>query len=368
MDSLHYWFFNTRFLGIDVTNWAKFLGFILAGLILGKLLRFSLTFWINRITPKDDNITSTRIAGKVQRITFFLVFALVLNMGAIDVLHLPGWLWLRVKHLPVVLLEVAATLLSMQFVDIALLSLRKRWEDVRGNVDEILINFIGKGMKIFIVVIAVLITAQKMDIPVTGAIAGLGVGGAAFALAAQGLIANLLGTVEIVADKLYHVGDRIQFDQFDGFVVEVGLRSTKIRALSGEQIIVPNRKMAEVQIRNFSREGAVRTVASVSIVYSNTHDHIRKAMQILDEIFKARKDVSSYQIYFKNLGAYSLDLEIIFWANYATSSEYNQIMGEVNMEIKRRFDAEGIEFAFPTQTLQITRSRSSQESAPAKQL
>ncbi len=241
-------------------------------------------------------------------------------------------------------------------MEITLLGFRKRWQDTKSTIDDHLVNFLRKGIRIFVIIVAALVTADNIGFKVTGAIAGLGVGGAALALASQGLIANLLGTIEIVADKLYRVGDRIYFDHFDGFVTDVGLRSTKLRAISGERIIIPNKKMAEVQIRNFSRDGLVRTTATVGITYSTKHDQVHHAMQELDEIFKGRKDVSSYQIYLKNLAAYSLDLEVIFWADYTTSSEYNDLIGQIHMEIKRRFDAAGIEFAFPTQTVHIAQS------------
>jgi MscS family membrane protein len=353
LDHLQESFNNGNFLGIAVPDLAKFGGFLVGGFILGKLLRYPLAAWIERITPKEDHTTSQRVAASFEKSTFLLIFAVVLNMGAIDVLKLPGWLWDRLRLLPVILLSMACTMLVLQVIDVALLSLRKRWYDRESQVDDLLINFIRKGSRIFVIILAILITAQKMDFPVTSAITGLGIGGAALALGAQGLIANIIGTIEIVAGRLYHVGDRIHFDQYDGFVTDVGLRSTKIRALTGEQIIVPNKKMAETQLRNFSKNGLVRTNVTMGITYSSNHDQIRRAMQILDDIFKARKDVDSHQIYLKNLGDYSLELEVIFWARYDKSNEYNEIIGQLHLEIKRLFDDAHIEFAFPTQTLHI---------------
>jgi MscS family membrane protein len=346
-------FHNATFLGLEVRDLAKFGGFLLGGLILGRLLRYPLALCIERLTPKDDHTTSQKVAASFERLAFLLVFAIVLNMGAIDVLHLPGWLWQRLSSLAVIFLAAVVTMITLQIIDVALLGLKKRWSDNKSQVDELLINFIRKGVRIFIILLAILITATQMGINVTSAIAGLGIGGAAIALGAQGLIANLIGTVEIVADRLYHVGDRIHFDYFDGFVTDVGLRSTKIRALTGEQIIIPNKKMAENQIRNFSRNGLVRTTVTVGITYSTQHDQVQNAMKILDDIFKARKDVESFQIYLKNLGDYALNVEVIFWAKYDKSTEYNDIIGQIHLEIKRLFDAAKVEFAFPTQTLHI---------------
>jgi MscS family membrane protein len=350
------WLNQATFLTLPLPHICKFFGFLLAAWVCGHVLRAPLSRWLGRFTPAEDRVTSERVAHGFERSAFFLIFVVVLKTGAIDVLHLPGWLWQRGQDATTAALALASTILFLQIVEVGLIGLRRKWATTKGEVDEHLIVFMRKGIRVFVVLIAVLVTADNIGFRVTGMIAGLGVGGAALALAAQGLIANLLGTFEIVGDKLFRAGDRIQFDQFDGFVQEVGLRSTKMRALTGEQIITPNRKMAEAQIRNFSRNGLVRTTLVVGLVYETTHDNVQKAIQILEAMIKERSDVDSHQIYLKHLGAYSLDLEAVMWARYATYIEYNRLMGEINLEIKKRFDAAHIEFAFPTQTLHVAQT------------
>ncbi|MFZ4694864.1 MAG: mechanosensitive ion channel family protein [Verrucomicrobiia bacterium] len=353
VDAFWAWFFTAHVLGMRLADLAKFAGFILAGVVLGRLLRIPITRWLTRITPETDRETGERIGRGVEQAVSLLIFAIVLGSGAVDVLHLPGWAWEKARHLPTVLMATASTMLFLQIVEISLIGLRRRWQDGQTQVDESLISFIRKGVRILVILVAVLVAADNIGFKVTGIVAGLGVGGAAVALAAQGMISNFLGTVEVVADKLYRVGDRIQFETFDGFVEEFGLRSTKVRALTGELIIIPNRKMAEVQIRNHSRKGGVRTILTVGLVYGTSHERIGEAIRLLDEILSTRKDVESHQVTFRHLGTYSLDLEMILWARYKTWPEYNALMHALNSEIKKRFDAVGISFAFPTQTLHI---------------
>ena len=353
VDAFWAWFFTAHVLGMRLADLAKFAGFILAGVVLGRLLRIPITRWLTRITPETDRETGERIGRGVEQAVSLLIFAIVLGSGAVDVLHLPGWAWEKARHLPTILMAAASAMLFLQIVEISLVGLRRRWQDGQNQVDESLIGFIRKGVRILVILIAVLVAADNIGFKVTGIVAGLGVGGAAVALAAQGMISNFLGTVEVVADKLYRVGDRIQFETFDGFVEEFGLRSTKVRALTGELIIIPNRKMAEVQIRNHSRKGGVRTILTVGLVYGTSHERIGEAIRLLDEILSTRKDVESHQVTFRHLGAYSLDLEMILWARYKTWPEYNALMHALNSEIKKRFDAVGISFAFPTQTLHI---------------
>lgn len=357
MDLFLGWYLDAKFMGIALPDLAKFIGFILAGLVLGRLLRYPIARWIKKVTTQEEGQAGVKIAQGIESSVFLLVFSIVLKSGAVDVLHLPGWIWEKTRDGTTILLAAAATALFLQIVELFLLGLRKRWYDNNSQIDESLLNFLRKGIRLFVILLAVLVTADNINFKITGIIAGLGIGGAALALGAQGLIANLLGTVEVVADRLYRVGDRIQFDAFDGFVVEVGLRSTKIRALTGEQIRVPNKRMAEVQILNFSRNSLVRTIVMVRIVYSTSHDRLHEAIRILEGIFIARQDVDSHQIYLKNLGPHSLELEVIFWARYSTSLEYNALIGEIHMEIKKAFDSKGIEFALPTQTLHLADGR-----------
>ncbi len=351
VDAFWNWFFQADFLGVTLVNLTKFAGFLLAGFVLGRVLRYPITRWLQGVTPKTDHATSHRVGRAVERAVFLLIFSIVLKSGAVDILHLPGWAWEKAHVAVTILMAFAATLLFLQFVEVALFGLRKRWQDSQSQVDEHLINFLRKGIRIFVILIAVLVTADNIGFRVSGAIAGLGVGGAALALAAQGLIANILGTIEIVADRLFRVGDRIHFDAFDGFVEEMGLRSTKIRALTGERIIIPNKKMAEAQVSNHSRNGFVRTTVNVGIVYDSSHDRILEAVRVLESIFKERSDVDFHQIVFKNLGACSLEIEVIFWARYRLFTEYNALIHAINLEIKRRFDAAGLAFAFPTRTI-----------------
>lgn len=352
MDDFFNWYFEGTIAGVAVRDLSKFAGFLIAGYVLGKLLRIPIARWIEKITPESDHTTSEQVSTAIEKSAFLLIFTLVLKSGAIDVLHLPGWLWEKSQYAITMLLAISSTVLCLQIIEVVLLGLQARWRN-KGGLDEILINFLRKALRIFLILLAVLITLENMNYHVTGLIAGVGIGGAALALGAQGLIANILGTMEIVADKLFQVGDRIHFDNFDGFVTEVGLRSTKIRSMSGERITIPNRKMAECQIRNYSRDGLVRTTLSVGITYSTDHDRVREAMQILDGIVKVRKDVESHQIFLKNLGAYSLDLELVCWARYTTALEFNSLVGDLHLEIKRLFDKGGIEFAYPTQTLHV---------------
>ncbi|MCC7519573.1 MAG: mechanosensitive ion channel [Verrucomicrobiae bacterium] len=357
VDDFWEWFFRARVFEARVADLAKFGAFIIAGIVLGRLLRIPVTRWLERFASGTDREPGRKIGRGIERAVSLLIFSIVLGSGAIDVLHLPGWAWEKARHLPTVLMAVASTMLFLQLVEIALVALKSRGMEGRSQADESLVGFIRKGVRFIVILVAALVIADNLGFKVTGIVAGLGVGGAALALAAQNLIANFLGTLEIVADRLYGVGDRIEIEKFDGFVEQFGLRSTKIRAITGERIIVPNKKMADTQMRNHSRNGNVRTVLSFRLAYGTPHERLGEAIRLLDEILAARNDVDSRLVTFKTLGVYSLEIEVILWARYKTWPEYNTLLNGINGEIKKRFDAAGIAFALPAQTLRVERER-----------
>src|SRR2546423_10665054 len=155
--------------------------------------------------------------------------------------------------------------------------------DTDRTFDEQLFPIIRKSLKVFVVVVAVLITSQNLGINITTALAGLSVGGLALGLAAQDTVANLFGAVAIFMDKPFRVGDRIQLDSVDGTVETIGLRSTRVRNLDGHPITVPNKTMGNSTINNVTRPPNIKTVLNIGITYDTPADKGKTALRILPE-------------------------------------------------------------------------------------
>src|SRR5262249_34696935 len=143
-----------------------------------------------------------------------------------------------------------------------------------------------KSIKIFILVIAVLVTSQNLGMNVTGLLASLSIGGLAVGLAAQDTLSNLFGAVAIFADKPFRVGDRIQLDAIDGTVEAIGLRSTRVRNLDGYLVAIPNKNMAGANIINISKRPNIKTVMNIGLTYDCPAQKIERAMEIIEEIYR----------------------------------------------------------------------------------
>ncbi|MCX7826516.1 MAG: mechanosensitive ion channel family protein [Verrucomicrobiae bacterium] len=298
-------------------------------------------------TDLDDKLLS--IAHWPLKATVFL---LLLNLG-VRSFQWPAWLGTLLSGAFVVLLAVVVTQLGLRLVDLALGRLAARFAAADAALVQLVVPVLSKTLKVFLILVATLTTAQYLGAPITSVIAGLGIGGIAVALAAQNTLANLFGTLSILVDRPFRVGDRIQMDKHDGVVESIGLRSTRIRTLEGHVVTTPNKIVSEVSITNISARPTIRQLMTLSLTYDTTPERMREAVAILREIFQKHPLTQDAWVYWRDYGSHSLDIFVVYWCKSTVYKEFLQAMEEINMEIKRRFDAAGLEFAFPTQTIHL---------------
>ncbi|MDX2225812.1 MAG: mechanosensitive ion channel [Verrucomicrobiae bacterium] len=322
----------------------------LAALVLIFQLIDLLVIVIRNSMKNDHPHFEKKIISRVLKV---LVVTFFLSM-AVDSMELPGWLWERFHYtLFPIIYGVAILTLIFRFIDIAALLFKNKISNTQSHVDTNLTNLISRVLKAVTILIALVVILDNVGIKVTAMLTGLGFFGAAIALAAQHTLANVFASVNILMDKMYKVGDRIKFGEYDGFVQDMGLRSTKIRALTGEMIILPNKDISDRQIRNMTRDGASLIETTVSLTYAASRSRIEEAMGLLSGIFEKCPEVVSHSIVFKTFGAYSMDLNCYLMARYTNAGEYSRILTGLNLQIKEAFDAAGLAFAFPTQTIEV---------------
>jgi MscS family membrane protein len=206
---------------------------------------------------------------------------------------------------------------------------------------------------IVIVVGAIYLIRAVSGKPLSALLAGLGIGGLAVALAAQDTLKNFFGSIMIMLDKPFSVGQRIVAGGHDGTVEEIGFRSTRVRTLTGNLVTVPNEKLATDSIENIGRRPSIRRLANITITYDTPLKKVKKAVEIIREILDNHEGMDPEfppRVYFNEFNDASLNIIMIYWyfpPDYWAYLEFNQ---RVNMEIMRRFEEQGIEFAFPTTT------------------
>ena len=223
-----------------------------------------------------------------------------------------------------------------------------------------------KALRIFIVIVFSLLVAQNVfGVNISAWLAGLGIAGLAISLAAQDSIKNLFGSITVLLDKSFAVGDRIQFAGLDGFVEEIGFRSTRIRTFTGHLVTVPNMKFIDGTIENVSARSFIRRTMNVTITYDTPPEKVHQAVQLIKDLLTAedltkpfRIDERPPRVYFNEFNADSLNISVAYW--YFLDAEaghdwwgYLEHGQTFNHRLFAAFAEAGIDFAFPTQTLYL---------------
>lgn len=242
----------------------------------------------------------------------------------------------------------------VEYIDIRL----KKWAvGTKSSVDDMVSPLIGKTLRLFIVIIAGIIIVQDMTgMKIGPLLASLGIGGLAVALAAKESIANFFGTLTILFDKPFKVGERIVIGGNDGIVESVGFRSTRIRTLTGHLLTIPNEKVISSPLENIGKRPFIRWLADIGITYDTPPEKVEKAVDIIRKILENHEGMSvdlPPKVFFNGFRDYSLNITAMAWYHPPNYWDYQAWLQKTCLEIMKRFEAEGIEFAFPTHTLYL---------------
>lgn len=244
-----------------------------------------------------------------------------------------------------------------QFVHVMDARLSQWADSTESTIDDILVPLFGKTLRIFIVILAGIIVIQNLTgVQIGPLLASLGIGGLAVALAAKDSIANFFGTLTILFDKPFQVGERIVIDNYDGVVEDVGFRSTRIRLLTGHLVTIPNEKVVNSGLENIGKRPNLRWLNNIGITYDTPPEKIERAVAIIREIIADHEGMHPDfppRVYFNGFNDWSLNILVLAWYHPPEYWDFQEWVQRTCLEITRRFSAEGIDFAFPTRTLHL---------------
>jgi small-conductance mechanosensitive channel len=340
-------------------GWVALFGFLLGGMIVGKLLSMVLNSWSDHATRREKPAQAALAgAGHTPIIIAFTTLGLTMGLAWINMSDPVATFMARCVSL---LYTIAFAWFLYNMVDLFDLLLRRLTARTRSTLDDQLVPLLRRTLRLFLIVLFVMFTAENIfGANITAWLAGLGVAGLAVSLAAQDSIKNVFGSITVMLDQIFSVGDRIVFDGKDGNVEEIGFRSTRVRTLEGELFTVPNAKFVDGSVLNITRRPCIRRVMNVTITYDTPLEKVERAVQIIKgiltepEIAKVFVPKFPPRVAFDELNADSLNIKVFYW--YAPSSDYWGYLDHAqafNLRLMREFEKEGIEFAFPTQTLYL---------------
>jgi len=215
------------------------------------------------------------------------------------------------------------------------------------------LSAIGFVAKVVVWSVVVLIGLDNIGVDITALIAGLGVTGIAISLAVQSILGDLFASLSIVIDKPFEIDDFVVVGELSGTVEKIGLKSTRVRSLSGEQIIFGNSDLLSSRIKNYKRMNERRIVFSLGVAYETSKEKLEAIPEMVAEIVERRDDTRFDRCHFKSYGDFALLFETVYFMLIPDYAAYMDAQQVINLEIHERFDAAGIEFAYPTQTIRL---------------
>jgi MscS family membrane protein len=344
---------QTAVLGQPLWKYLAFLIFIVLAFFVARLIDWIVNVWLKRLTAqaktKPDDLLLELLHGPVKIIA--LVIFLHIGLGLFD---WPEHAQLLLSHGLIVVVACSVTYLGIKLVDLLLGVWLERIISPKDKIFALqLIPLVSKVAKTGLVLAAVFITAENLEIKITSALAGLSVGGLALGLAAQDTVANLFGAVAIFLDKPFYLGDWIKVEGVEGAVESIGLRSIRVRNDNGHLVTIPNKLMGNAIITNITRRPTIKSQFSLGLTYDTPAKTVARAVAVLEEIFRAHPRTGGLIISFNKFGDSALNILVQHEWKGTDDQAHAADMQAFNLQIKERFDAEKIGFAFPTRTVYL---------------
>jgi MscS family membrane protein len=330
-------------------------GIILAAFLVGKIAKYILQKSATSLEKRDRPVASVTL-NAIARGVIFLSAAVGIAIG-LTALEMKATVAEACDTLSAILLTIGVGYMLYWLVEVPSTWFARMAEKTESKLDNMLAPIVRKSLRVTVVLLVLVQIAQILsDKPITSVIAGLGIGGLAVALAAQDTIKNFFGSLILFVDKPFELGDRIVIDGHDGPVEEVGLRSTKMRTLEGHLVTIPNGELANKTIQNIGKRPHIRRIANITITYDTPPEKIERAIAIVKELLENHEGMhEDYppRVYLSDLNADSLNIMAIYWYHPPNYWDYMTFTERFNKEVLRRFNEEGIDFAFPTQTMYL---------------
>ncbi len=346
-------FLTVTYYGNTLQNWG--IG-ALTGIVTLAILRLirlivlrRLRVWAQKTETEWDDI----ITGMLSKTRTLFLLIVAIYSGSMT-LSLSTRLHEILASLLMIALLIQGGLWISTGIGLWLQSYRQRQlaDDAASATTVTAVGFIGK---LLVWSIVLLLALENLGIDITALVAGLGIGGIAVALAVQNILGDLFASLSIVLDKPFVLGDFLIIGDFMGSVEHIGLKTTRIRSLSGEQLIFSNTDLLGSRIRNYGRMFERRVLFTIGVTYQTPREKLNRIPAMIRDAVEAQENTRFDRSHFKNFGDFSLNFESVYYVLVPDYNTYMDIQQAINLSIHEQFEKAEIEFAYPTQTLYLER-------------
>ena len=334
-------------------QWTDVLPALLAGLLTIVVLKAGLRLLIQRLRVLSARTRTGFVDGLLrvlERTNTGLIWVVGLLVG-LGLLPLDDRWHDRVSQLWFAVVALQIGLWGQQAVALALAAQQQRHSS--GGAVSATATLLGWGLRGALWVVVVLAVLSNMGVNITAFVASLGIGGIAVALAVQNILGDLFASLAIAVDKPFEVGDSITVGDVTGTVERVGLKTTRIRSLGGEQIVMSNAELLKRTVANFKRLQTRRVLFAFGVTYDTPADQVAAVPPLVKELIEADPKLEYVRAHFKGFGESSLNFEVVYRVKDPDYDVYMDRQQALNLALMRALQERGIRFAFPTQTLNL---------------
>lgn len=337
--------------GVTLKTWLVAVGVMIGTMLALYLFKRLVVGRLQALAKRTDTDIDDAIADLLNRTHFWFYFTVALFIGS-RVVALPDQVTTPIRSVAVVVLFLQIAFWGTGLITFFINRYRERMitQDAAWATTITAMGFVGK---MILWATLALLTLQNLGFKIDTLIAGLGVGGIAVALAVQNVLGDLFASLSIVIDKPFLIGDFITVDQLSGTVEHVGLKTTRIRSLTGEQLVISNGDLLKSRIRNYKRMQERRAVMLLGVTYNTPEEKLAAIPAMIREIVESKESTRFDRAHFKEFGPYSLIFEVVYWVTQPDYMLYMDTQQAINLELTRRFRQESIAFALPTQTVHV---------------
>lgn len=346
------------YFGNSVMDWIIAMGIIIVGFIILYFIKRFVLIRIKKWAAKTETSLDDIIITGIERSVIPLLYVLIV-FAAINYLEVPTKIMNKIK--------VGVWIATMFFILKAVTSgvrylifgTMKDKEDSGARQKQA--NGLVLILNICIWIVGFVFLLDNLGYNIGTLIAGLGVGGIAIALAAQTILGDLFSYFVIYFDKPFEIGDFIAFDDKSGVVEYIGIKTTRLRILNGEQLVCSNKDLTDSRVHNYGRMEKRRVVFKIGVVYQTPASQLKKIPNLVKTIIEGFEEIQFDRGHFMSLGSSSLDFEFVYYILSADYAIYMNKQQNVLLAIFEAFEKEKIDFAYPTQTLFIEQQKEKNE-------
>jgi len=345
-------FLNYKFLNNSVLDYTVAIGIFLLLVLVIKVFKLVILKKLKQLAKKTRTTIDDFLTEIIEKLAVPLLYLAAFYLS-LKTLNLGKGIIQNINILAIGILTFFFVRLAIRLVDYSLdvyWRKSKRSQVLKNSLDGVL-----RVTKFIIWTLAIIFYLDNLGFKISTVIAGLGIGGVAIALAAQAILGDLFSYFSIIFDRPFELGDFVIIGDLLGTVEHIGIKTTRIRSLGGEQLIFSNSDLTGSRLRNYKRMEKRRVVFKLGTTYDTPLDKVKEIPKVIEKVIKEVKNTAFDRAHFSAYGDFNLIFEVVY---YVLSSDYNKYMDiqqEINFAIKAEFEKRKIEFAFPTQTIYMAK-------------